>query len=197
MRLFVAIEIDQAIVDAVAGTIDELKSRIERLAPRARITWATPDRLHITVKFIGNTHEQATHAIRTALAPTLDVPRFDLRVEGMGAFPPKGAPRVFWAGLTAGRNEALDVERHVSSRLGTLVPVEDRPYSPHLTLARVKDPAGLSRAALFEGVSDRHFGTVHVDAITLFESRLSSKGATYVPLLRTALRRRTQPSGSS
>jgi RNA 2',3'-cyclic 3'-phosphodiesterase len=191
MRLFVAIEIDQAIAGAVAATIDEWKSRTERLAPRAKIAWASPDRLHITVKFIGEANEQTAHAIRAALGPTLDVPRFDLTVEGMGAFPQRGAPRVFWAGLTDGRNETLDVARHVSSRLGTLVPVEDRPYSPHLTLARVKDPAGLSRAALLEGMPGRHFGTVHVDAITLFESRLSPKGATYVPLLRTALRRRT------
>jgi 2'-5' RNA ligase len=83
------------------------------------------------------------------------------------------------------------VERAVSQRLETLIPAEDRPYSPHLTLARVKEPAGLSRAILFEGLTGRQFGTVHVDAITLFESRLSPKGATHVPLQRTALRRQS------
>ena len=86
--------------------------------------------------------------------------------------------------LAGGRS----LERAVSQRLETLVPAEDRPYAPHLTLARVKEPAGLSRAALFQGLTSRQFGRVHVDAITLFESRLSPKGPTYVALQRTALR---------
>jgi 2'-5' RNA ligase len=107
----------------------------------------------------------------------------------VGAFPPRGAPRVFWAGLTDGRDHLLEVERAVSQRLGPLVPPEDRPYSPHLTLARVKEPGSLSRPALFEGLATRQFGKVHVDAITLFESRLSSKGASHVPLQRSALRK--------
>jgi 2'-5' RNA ligase len=90
--------------------------------------------------------------------------------------------------LTEGRDRLLEVERVVSRRLKTLIPAEDRPYAPHLTLARVKEPAGLSRAALFEGLTSRQFGRVHVDAITLFESRLSPQGATHVPLQRSALR---------
>ena len=98
---------------------------------------------------------------------------------------------MIWAGLSDGRNELLELERVVSQRLETLVPAEERAYSPHLTLARVKEPAGLSRLALLEGLGARRFGTVHVDAITLFESRLSPKGPTYVALQRTALLRRT------
>ena len=125
------------------------------------------------------------------MEPTIDAPVVDVTVEGVGGFPAKGPLRVVWAGLTEGRSGLLEVERAVSQRLETLVPAEDRPYSPHLTLARVKDPAGLSRAMLFEGLTGRQFGTVPVDAITLFESRLSPTGATHVPLQRTALRRQS------
>jgi 2'-5' RNA ligase len=188
MRLFVAVEMNQAIADAARDLIDDLRGRVMRLAPRARITWSNPDRIHVTVKFIGEADEEKAHAIRVALGPSVKAPAFDLRVEGVGAFPPKGPPRVFWAGLTEGRDGLLEVERVVSQRLQTLVPAEERPYAPHLTLARVKEPVGLSRAALFEGMTARQFGRVHVDAITLFESRLSPKGATHVPLQRSALR---------
>lgn len=190
MRLFIAVEMNQAVVDAAREVIDELRSRVTRLAPRARVTWSAPERLHVTVRFIGDADESSAHAIRSALGPIIDAPVFDLRVEGIGAFPPQGPPRVFWAGLTDGRDGLLEVERAVAQQLRALVATEDRPYAPHLTLARVKEPAGLSRATLFESLTTRQFGTVHVDAITLFESRLSSKGATHVALQRSVLRRR-------
>jgi 2'-5' RNA ligase len=191
MRLFIAVEMNPSVAEAAREVIDDLRARVTRLAPRAHVTWSAPDRIHVTVRFIGEADEARAQAIRSALGPTIGAPVFDLTVEGVGAFPPKGPPRVFWAGLADGRDGLLEVERAVSQRLETLVPAEDRPYAPHLTLARVKEPAGLSRATLFEGLSARRFGTVHVDAITLFESRLSSKGATHVPLQRSALRRRT------
>ena len=192
MRLFIAVELNALVEEAAREVIDELRVRTARLAPRARITWSAPDRIHVTLRFIGEADEASAQAIRSALGPTIDAPVFDVTVEGVGAFPPKGPPRVFWAGLTDGRDGLLEVERAVSQRLETLVPAEDRPYAPHLTLARVKEPAGLSRATLFEGLTTRRFGTVHVDAITLFESRLSPKGASHVSLQRSALRRRTQ-----
>jgi 2'-5' RNA ligase len=191
MRLFIAVEMNRAVEDAAREVIDELRARVTRLAPRARLTWSAPERIHITVRFIGDADVPRAQAIRSALGPTIDAPVFDLAVEGVGAFPPKGPPRVFWAGLTDGRDGLLEVDRAVSQRLETLVPAEDRPYAPHLTLARVKEPAGLSRVTLFEDLTTRRFGRVHVDAITLFESRLSPKGATHVPLQRSALRRRT------
>jgi 2'-5' RNA ligase len=190
MRLFVAIEMNRSVEEAAREVISDLRDRAARLAPRARITWSAPERMHVTVRFIGDADEARAQAIRSALGPTIDTPVFDVIVEGVGAYPPKGPPRVFWAGLADGRDGLLEVERAVSERLQTLVPAEDRPYSPHLTLARVKEPAGLSRAALFDGLATRPFGRVHVDAITLFESRLSPQGATHVPLQRTALRRR-------
>ena len=190
MRLFIAVEMSTTVKARASIVIEELRSRVARVAPRAKITWSAPERIHLTVRFIGDADDVRTHAIRAALGPMVDAPACDVTVEGIGAFPFTGPPRVLWAGVTEGRDGLSKVERAVSQRLETLVPVEDRPYSPHLTLGRVKDPAGLSRATLFDGLADQPFGTVHVDAITLYESRLSPKGARHVPLQRTALRRR-------
>ena len=92
-------------------------------------------------------------------------------------------------GVAHGRDELKAIERIVSSRLLALgIAEEDRPYSPHLTLARVRDAAGLRTIRLLDGLTDRSVGTTRIDAITLFQSRLSPKGPTYVPLLRTSLR---------
>lgn len=188
MRLFVAIELDEQVRHAAAQLIGQLTRRAARLAPRARIGWVLPERMHLTVRFIGHVDETQAERIRSVLHAPIDVPAFDLRIEGLGTFPPKGTPRVIWAGLASGREALGMVEEEVTARLkGVGVPPEDRPYSPHLTLARVKEPAGLKAAPLLEGIAPGLLGSVRVGACTLFESRLSPKGPTYVPLQRTAL----------
>ena len=176
------------VAEAFTAVSDELRKRASTLAPRARITWVPADRAHVTVRFIGHVDDAAAGAITAALAPPLAVKPFDLTVSGVGAFPPSGAPRVIWAGLTGGVEPLMNVEREVAARLERcgVVP-EDRPYRPHLTLARVKEGGGLRSRTLLEGLTERALGATRVEAITLFESRLSPKGPTYVPLQQTPL----------
>ena len=189
MRLFVAIEISAAVVATALDVIVRLQRTVTKLAPHSRITWVTAERLHITLRFIGQVDESKADAIRAALAAMPREECFDLTIGGVGTFPPKGTPRVISAGVTAGRNELVALEQLVSRQLLTLgVAPEERPFNPHLTLARVRDAAGLRAGTLIEGLRDFVLGTTKVDAITLFESRLSPKGPTYVPLQRTALR---------
>lgn len=188
MRLFVAVEITPELAAAARAVIAQLRHRAARLAPDARVTWVAPDRMHLTVAFIGNSDESHTERIRSVLAPPAPLPPFDLTVDGLGAFPRAGQPRVLWAGLARGRESLLRLERVVASRLAEAgIAPEPRAYNPHLTLARVRDAAGLRAAALLDGVSDDPIGTIRIDAFTLFDSRLSSKGPTYVPLQRTPL----------
>lgn len=192
MRLFVAAEIGERLAGRAAELIRELEKRAADAAPRARLTWLAANRLHITIRFIGEVDDVRVAAIAAALEPPLDVEPFDLTLAGMGVFPRSGPPRVVWTGIEQGRDDLIAVERELSSRLSTLgIPAESRPYSPHLTLARVREAAALRSATLLEGLEDRSLGTTRIDAITLFQSRLSPKGPTYVPLLRTALGRRT------
>jgi 2'-5' RNA ligase len=189
MRLFVAVEIAPDVVAAVVELIDRLQQRAKRLAPKARLTWVTAERTHVTIRFIGQVENDAGDAIRDALALPLAVPPFELTVAGAGTFPPKGPPRVVWAGLRNGRDGLVAIEKQVSARLVRLgFESVARPYNPHLTLARVREAAGLKSAALLEGITASTLGVSPVRAITLFESRLSPKGPTYVPIQRTALR---------
>jgi 2'-5' RNA ligase len=190
VRLFVAVEIAPHVAAGAAALIEALRRRAERLAPHARITWIPEDRLHVTVRFIGNADDPKVEAIRTALEPPIAAAPFDLVFAGVGAFPRTGAPRVLWSGVADGGERLSGIEREIADRLHRAgVAPEPRDYRPHLTLARIRDAGGLKSASLCEGLADQMVGTTRVEAITLFESRLSPKGPTYVPLRRTPLRR--------
>jgi 2'-5' RNA ligase len=120
------------------------------------------------------------------------VPAFALTLESTGTYPPKRPPRVIWAGITAGLDHLHALEREVGARLDAIIPAgagDGRDYHPHLTLGRVKNPAGLRPAVLLTGLEQAVFGEVRVGAVTLFESRLSPTGPTYIALGRSSLAR--------
>ena len=188
MRLFVAVEIGETLANGAAKLSEELQRRASIAARRAKITWIAADRMHLTIRFIGEVDDGKASMVRQALDEPLGVTPFGLTLCGAGTFPASGTPRVVWLGVTEGREPLLRVEREITARLLPLgIPAEDRAYRPHLTLARVRDPARLRSGDLVEGLTDRRIGTAHIETITLFHSKLSPKGPTYTPLLRTPL----------
>jgi 2'-5' RNA ligase len=191
VRLFVAIELDEQATGELVRLSDVLRGRVEQRAPAARLTWVPRERMHLTVRFIGEVGEPQAERIRTSLAPPLLTEAFGLTFEGAGAFPPHGPPRVLWAGIGGGSGRLAAVEREITARLLDCgIAAEKRPYRPHLTLARVREPDGLRTTSLFDGL-DRTIGTSPVTAITLLESRVSPKGAAYLRLQSTNLRSST------
>jgi 2'-5' RNA ligase len=199
MRLFVAVEIDPGIAQALARAGSELRQRIEQRARRARLTWIPADRLHFTVRFVGEVDEAGAASIAAVLTPPLAVAPFDLAIGAIGVFPHGGPPRVIWVGVEEGRERMIAIEREVTARLASCgIPPEGREYSPHLTLARVREAGGLRARDVLEladhegprrgqsGEEGRRRS--RVDAITLFQSRLSPKGPSYTRLLSTRLR---------
>jgi RNA 2',3'-cyclic 3'-phosphodiesterase len=188
VRLFVAVDVGSDVQRAASRTIEELKRRTELRAPHARVTWVKPEQLHLTVQFIGQVDALLGEKIRAALTRPLRAPAFDLTIEGTGTFPPKRPPRVIWAGIGKGIDNLRAVEQEVRARLDALVQSTDaRDYHPHLTLGRVKNSADLRPVPLLEGLESTVFGVVRVAAVTLFESRLSSSGPTYIALGRSEL----------
>ena len=187
MRLFTAIELGDTVRTRAGELLDTLRRRAGQRAPRATVTWVAPERMHLTLRFIGEVDDGKAEAIVAALRQPLTLAPFRVRWDGLGSFPTRGAPRVLWVGVAEGREGLMQAEAMIGARLAALgIAPEGRPYSPHLTLARVRDPAGLKAAPLFEGL-DGALGETHVDAITLFRSHLSPKGPTYVTLERTQL----------
>jgi 2'-5' RNA ligase len=192
VRLFTAIELPEAVRAEAGVLLSALQRRAYELAPRARITWVSTDRMHLTSRFIGDVGPHDAERIIAALREPLDVAPFEMQFERLGAFPPRGEPRVLWLGVGEGTGAAQQVEAAISGRLTALgLPADERPYNPHLTLARVRDAGGLRTRALFDDLSPRS-SAMHVDTITLFQSRLSPKGSTYVVLERTRLQGRPE-----
>jgi 2'-5' RNA ligase len=149
-----------------------------------------PDRLHVTVRFIGEASDSQAKEIATSLSPMLPLDPFEAIFTGIGAFPPHGPPRVLWAGIAGGVEQFVALEREVTVRLEACgIPSEERPYRPHVTIGRVREPAGLRTRSLLDEFHARAFGASSVETITLFQSRLSPKGSVYVPLQSTHLRR--------
>jgi 2'-5' RNA ligase len=189
MRLFVAIDVGPDVVARARSLIPALTARARHLAPRARITWVAPDRLHLTLHFIGEVDDVRADVIERALVMPFDQSLFTFEIGNLGVFPPKGAPRVIWVGVRHELDALRALHRQVSERLEAAGVVGDRqPYHPHLTLGRVREPAGLRSAALVDGFDDASvLGLVEVRAITLYASRLLPQGPQHLPVLRTPL----------
>jgi 2'-5' RNA ligase len=137
MRLFTAIDISEDVKEA-------LRALVKRLKPTARLSWSPVDNLHITTKFIGEWPESRLEEMTQALRSLPRRDAIDIRVRGLGWFPNERRPRVFWAGVDGGEplRELAQSTEHAVAQLG--VPVEDRAYSPHLTLARIRDAVPLN-----------------------------------------------------
>jgi RNA 2',3'-cyclic 3'-phosphodiesterase len=188
VRLFVAVEIDEEPRISAAALAQTLRDRAARIAPAAKITWVPPERLHITLCFIGHVSETRGAALAAALGRTIALTSFAIDLAGTGVFPPRGAPAVLWAGIDDPRGLLGHLEDEVSQRLSEEgVARESRPYRGHVTLARVRDSRGLRPRQLLDGLEAVRLGTTTVRAITLFESRLSPRGAQYVAVQRTSL----------
>jgi 2'-5' RNA ligase len=190
MRLFVGVELDEAVRAAAAETADRLRARLNRSGTDVSARWVHPANLHITLWFIGEVADERAAEVKAALQPRFATPAFEMSVRGLGAFPGSGPPRVFWLGIASGEQALGRLYGEVRDRLVRLgFEEEKRPYSAHLTIARVKEivrgPAAAVRDAL--AALPGECGSSRVDAVTLFRSRLSPKGSQYEPLLRVPL----------
>lgn len=126
-RLFVSIELPDDVKQALA--------RLSGDVPGAR--WLGPDEMHLTVRFIGEVDGLVYEDVLAALDEVRVAP-FDLALHGVGHFPPRGEPKILWAGLE--RSDALRVlhDRVESALVRAGVEGEHRKFSPHVTLARLK-----------------------------------------------------------
>ena len=189
MRLFVGLELDEPVRAAAAAASSRLERRLSSVACDFKARWVAPDNLHITVWFFGEVADAPAARLADHLAAPLGLPPFDLDVRGCGAFPRSGAPRVLWIGTVEGITGMIEAHAALVERLAPLgYTPEGRAYSPHLTIARVKDP-GRSARTVRETLAGEaaDCGRMVVTAFTLFRSRLSPHGAAYEPLLRVPL----------
>jgi 2'-5' RNA ligase len=185
MRLFVAVELDD---EARANVVRE-QHRLDRaFGDRSGIKWVRPDQIHVTLAFMGRIEDLRVDPIVDAMGRNVPGKPFELAFGGLGTFPSRGAPSVVWLGVVRGRRELVDVQGVVAERLRRLgVPLEDRSFHPHLTLGRWRDAPHAAGRMVSAAVREGEAARVTVEAVTLFQSRLSPAGATHLPLCRARL----------
>jgi 2'-5' RNA ligase len=175
MRLFTGL-------DLPGDLIANLEELIRRLKPAARIRWSPPANLHVTIKFIGEWPEARLGELKTALGGLPGRAVIPVRIRRVGFFPNPYSPHNFWCGIDApGLPElAADVDS-ATAALG--VARDKRGFSPHLTLARIKDQVELQplREAI-AALPALEFGGFTADSFFLYQSTLRPSGSVYTKL---------------
>jgi 2'-5' RNA ligase len=180
VRLFVAVELDEAVKREAARVARALAAALDRLGAGRPVAWVAEPNLHLTLQFLGEVDPTAARAVGDRVSEPLAIPPFDVALGRLGTFPPSGPPRVIWVGVTEGADALAAAHDEVSRRLeGLGFPREDRPFRAHLTLGRVKAPLVPRLSEILAGTSLAREARCRVDHVTLFESHLSPRGATY------------------
>lgn len=182
IRAFVAVELP----DAVRAAIGEVEGRLRQRLPRAR--WVRPEALHLTVKFLGEVDEACLAAFGDRSQSTVGGHGVAaVRLAGAGFFPSASRPRVAWMG-----GEAPDLEPVASAVDELALPCgverDRRRWSPHLTLARLREPwSGADAERFLEVVGALGPFDFECRELVVFSSRLEPGGAVYTPLRRLSL----------
>lgn len=179
VRLFVAVEITGEIRKKLAEFQDELKE------VDADVGWVAPENLHITLKFIGSIDEEKIETVTNMIKDSLThIKPFDLDYTGVGTLPKEKNPRVIFAdvidmgGILAKIHERLD-----NQFMALGVEHEDRKFSAHLTVGRIKTRRNIRR--LIENLNSYQgfdFGSDRVAQVVLMKSDLLPKGPVYTKL---------------
>jgi 2'-5' RNA ligase len=176
LRLFTAIDIPDEVIGNLASLLD-------RLRPSARIKWSPIENMHITTKFIGEWPEDRMAELQSVLGGLSSYPPISIRVAHLGFFPNPHSPRVFWAGIQAAPG-LMSLAHETEMALASLgLAPEKRAFSPHLTLARIKEPVPLVKLqkAIAE-LESAEFGSFTADRFYLYRSRLAPSGSVYTKL---------------
>jgi 2'-5' RNA ligase len=184
MRAFVAIEVPEPLKVAMAAVQRRLKNA------GVDANWSRPEGVHLTLKFLGEVREELAPEILEALSLALaDAACFRLSFEGVGTFPNPASARVVWLGVAGEVGRLVALQAAVEEATAGLGMERDsRPYTPHLTLGRVKR---IRRRDAWlkglEGVKDAALPGFDVTAVGLIRSELGPGGARYRQLGTVAL----------
>lgn len=189
MRLFIAIEFPKAIQYPLEEFLAELTRQWPD--PQHSLRWVRPNQFHLTLKFLGECDEERLPDLKAALdAATSGHKAFDLSLEGLGCFQSRDQLRVIWLGVREGGVAAQSLAADVEETFETVgFPKEKRPYHPHITLARAKDPY---KASVFEDFTRRGswpaIGPFQATHVSLIQSKLSPAGPTYTTVHPSAFK---------
>ena len=188
IRSFIAIELPEEAKEGLA----RLRKELERDEHKF-VKWVDPGGIHLTLKFLGNIPSKRVTEITEAIKEAAQgISPFNLEISGLGAFPSIRQARVLWVGISGEVDKLSRLQKNIDSALAALgFAKEERPFVPHLTLARIREGASPpERRSFGELVGSTTFEDkyhVEVEAIRLMRSQLTPAGAIYTCLSAVGL----------
>ena len=190
LRAFIAVELPPEIHKAIESETAPLRAALDS----SLVRWVPTSNIHLTLKFLGGVSSANVELLTQMLSVEVNqYESFTIKFEGLGAFPNPRRPRVIWIGIQVPAGfEAL--QHGIEAAAATLgYPAEKRPFSPHLTIGRVKQnagPAGMQKIRnVLEEMKVGALGTVKANAVHLFKSDLKPTGAVYTRLFSAPLKK--------
>jgi 2'-5' RNA ligase len=185
LRCFIAVEIPGKIKGDIGKLIEILRKH------NADVKWVAHENLHLTLKFLGKTHEDLLPKIVESLSEiVLPYKPFCIKIYSMGVFPNRKYPRVIWIGMED--SEVLKrLQRDIDDSMASLgYQKEERIFHPHLTIGRVRSQRGMMALIHeFDNFKGMDFGNIEVCNIKLMKSELRPMGAQYFCLQEIPLGR--------
>jgi RNA 2',3'-cyclic 3'-phosphodiesterase len=188
IRSFIAIELPSELKAILGSFQDEMVS-----AGGSSVKWVSPDSIHITLKFLGNIFTEKVQSISSAIEQACaGVEPFILEMGELGGFPNLKQPRVLWVGLHGDIERVKSLQMSIDNNLAKLgFDKEKREFTPHITLARMRDKASsVDRKKFGERVTGGTFDfryKINVESINLMRSQLLPSGAVYSCLAKLKL----------
>jgi len=185
IRTFVAVDINQEVRRRAADLIRRLDEA------GGDVKWVDPEKMHITLKFLGDVPEtEVTDVCRAVAGAVQGFGSFEVRFRGAGAFPSVDRPRTIWIGVDEGSDELIELQERVEAGLARLdYPPEARRFRPHLTLGRIRRGgrhlSGLTD--LLSQYAEYDARSARINEAIVFSSELTRQGPVYMPMGRSKL----------
>jgi len=185
VRTFVAIMLDGSLHRTLTEVVERFASS------KASVKWVAPENTHVTLKFLGNVDEERLTEVYEACERAADgIGPIDLEMKAVGCFPGMKRPRVVWLGIEKGEEHVRELQQRVESELERMgFAREERTFTAHLTIGRVKGRKGISNLCrLLEEERNVFIGLMRAEKISIMKSKTLPTGPIYTELKAIPLR---------
>ncbi|MFN2284536.1 MAG: RNA 2',3'-cyclic phosphodiesterase [Anaerolineae bacterium] len=186
LRTFIAIPLSPPVI----AKLGDVQRALRRTCPERAVSWVKPENIHLTLFFLGDILPERQAPVEAALSVVArNVRPFTFSVQGAGAFPNLNRPRVIWVGMEEPSGQLALLHRAVNEAMENVgFQPENRPFSPHLTLGRIRRRISREDAHAvgdaLQQIEVGHLGDVTVGELIFFRSVLKSSGAEYTSLAK-------------